>query len=128
MTSQESPPEQLTLADMASYTTVQHWLQAYGSHWNRSAEEAERRRKTDVLRRYCEVRGRDPDLLVSSLFRETPEGPRIRLKRRRLEMAKIDEFEATSAEGDLRRGREVGNIVRSFFIHNGVALTATPFR
>lgn len=113
---------------MASYTTVQHWLQAYATHWNRSAEEAERRRKTDVLRRYSQLRGRDPDLLVSSLFRETPEGPRIRLKRRRLEIAKIDEFEATAAEGDLRSAREVGNVVRSFFIHNGVALTATPFR
>ena len=50
------------------------------------------------------------------------------MKRRRTEMARIDEFEMLIAEGDQRAGREAGNAVRSFFIHNGVALTATPLR
>jgi hypothetical protein len=118
----------MTLEEVGGYKSVQHWLEAHGRHWNRSAEEAERKQKLDVLQRYCEFTGRDPDFLISNLFRETPEGPRIRLKRRREEIAKIGEFEATAGEGDPRRGRNDANVVRSFFIHNGVALTATPFR
>jgi hypothetical protein len=32
------------------------------------------------------------------------------------------------AGGEARAARDAGNTIRSFFIHNGVALTATPFR
>src|SRR2546421_10931678 len=118
----------MTLGEVSGYESVQHWLEAHGRHWNRAAEETDRKHRLDVLRRYCEFTGRDPNFLISNLFRETPEGPRIRLKRRREEIAKIGEFEAMLGEGDPRRARNDGNVVRSFFIHNGVALTAPPFR
>jgi hypothetical protein len=118
----------MTVDEVGEFATVKQWLSAYGSHWNRSAEEAEQPRKLEVLRRYCEFAERDPDALVANLLRETPTGNKIWLKRRKVEMARIDEFEATLADGDPRAGREAGNAVRSFFIHNGVALTATPFR
>jgi hypothetical protein len=118
----------MTTEDVANYATVRQWLEAYSSHWNRAAEAAEQQRKLDLLRRYCELAGRDPDALVANLFRQTPTGTKIWMKRRRAEMARIDEFETIIAEGDPRAGREAGNAVRSFFIHNGVALTATPLR
>lgn len=117
----------MTVDEVSEFESVKQWLKAYGSHWNRTAAEAEQRGKLDTLRRYCEFADRDPDALVSNLLRETPTGQKIWLKRRRAEMARIDEFEATVADGDTRAGREAGNTVRSFLIHNGVALTATPF-
>jgi len=61
----------------------------------------------------------DPDALARDLFRDTPAGHRIKLKRRREVMAQIDAFEALGGEGDVRRGREMGNVVRSFLIHYG---------
>jgi hypothetical protein len=67
-----------------------------------------------------------PDELVTSLFRQTPEGPRIKLKRRREVMAQIDDFERAVGQGSAAQGRDAGNVVRSFLIHNGVALTASP--
>lgn len=118
----------MTIDEVGQFASVQQWLQAHGSHWNRAAEEAERLSKLEILRRYCEFAERDPDALVSNLFRQTPTGTKIWLKRRRAEMARIDSFEAAINEGDARSGRQAGNVVRSFFIHNGVALTATPFR
>jgi hypothetical protein len=118
----------MTIEDVANFTTVRQWLEAYSSHWNRSTDAAEQQRKLDLLRRYCELAGRDPDALVANLFRETPTGTKIWMKRRRREMARIEEFEAMVAEGDPRAGREAANMIRSFFIHNGVALTATPLR
>jgi hypothetical protein len=124
----DQPGAPVELQDLASFATVQQWIQAHVGHWTRGHSEAEDSRRLEVLRRYCEFCGKDPDALVRYLFRDTPQGPRIRLKRRREVMAQIDTFEAMAGESDVRRGREIGNIVRSFLIHNGVALTATPLR
>jgi len=118
----------MTIDEVGQFATVKQWLSAFGSHWNRAGGEADERRKLEALHRYCEFAGRDPDALVANLLRETPTGQKIWLKRRRAEMARIDEFETVVADSDTRAGREAGNAVRSFFIHNGVALTATPFR
>ena len=118
----------MTIDEVEEFATVRQWLSAFGSHWNRSVAAADQRRKLEILHRYCVFVERDPDALVANLLRETPTGQKIWLKRRRTEMVRIDEFEAVVARGDPRSGREAGNAVRSFFIHNGVALTATPFR
>ncbi len=116
-------------ADLGEVPTVKHWLEAQAKHWNRAQGEAESRRKLDTLRAFCEVIQIDPDALVKGLFRPTPEGPRIRLKRRREVMAQIAEFEAHALETqDARRARDTGNVVRSFLIHNGVAMSAPVVR
>jgi len=116
-------------ADLGEVRTVRHWLEAQAKHWNRTAQEAETRRKLDTLRAFCETNQIDPDALVASLFRPTPEGPRIKLKRRRVVMGQIAEFEAKAAETqDARRARDIGNVVRSFLIHNGVAMSAPVVR
>ena len=115
--------------DLAELPSVQHWFDAQAKHWNRRQGEAEARRKLDVLRSFCETNQIDPDTLVKSLFRPTPEGPRIRLKQRRVVVAQIAEFEAKARESqDVRAARDVGNVVRSFLIHNGVAMTAPIIR
>jgi len=107
---------------LASQESVARWLRAYDAHWNVRQTDLETRAKLEVLGRFCAVCGQQPDELVAGLFRPTPEGTRIRLKRRREVMALIDEFEAGNG------GRPAGNTVRSFLIHNGVALSAPPLR
>ncbi len=107
---------------LASQATVAAWLRAYDAHWEVSQSDAEVRAKLEVLARFCLTCGKEPDELVGWLFRETPEGPRIRLKRRRQVMALIEGFEREHG------GRSAGNVVRSFLIHNGVALSAAPLR
>jgi hypothetical protein len=111
-----------TVEALAGQQTVGRWLRAYDAHWNVQQTDRETQAKLEVLARFCEVCGRQPDELVAWLFRQTPEGPRIRLKRRREVMALIDSFEAEHG------GRPAGNTVRSFLIHNGVALSAAPLR
>jgi predicted Fe-S protein YdhL (DUF1289 family) len=118
--SEAEPP--LPIQRLAEQATVRTWLDAHGRHWGTHLSEAEVEERLEVLARFCASCGRQPDELVAWLFRPTPEGPRIRLKRRRLVMAMIDEFEQRSG------GRAAGNTVRSFLIHNGVALSATPLR
>jgi hypothetical protein len=116
------PTAPLTSSDLAAQATVQAWLGAHSSHWDVTHSDEETKQRLDVLGRFCAFYGKGPDELVAWLFRETPEGPRIRLKRRREVMAGIDEFER--AQG----GRAAGNLVRSFLIHNGIALSARPLR
>ena len=107
---------------LAGQETVGTWLRAYDAQWNVRQSDGETRAKLEVLARFCATCGRQPDELVAWLFRPTPEGPRIRLKRRREVMTLIDQFEADNG------GRAAGNTVRSFLIHNGVALSASPLR
>jgi hypothetical protein len=114
--------------DLAEAACVQRWLRAYGAFWDETSTASEVQRKLQVLADFCGRCDQAPDELVDSLFRQTPEGPRIKLKRRRVVMAEIDEFEREVGQGDMTVGREAGNVVRSFLIHNGVALTATPLR
>jgi predicted Fe-S protein YdhL (DUF1289 family) len=108
--------------ELAGQETVERWLRSYDAHWDVRQSDGETRSKLEVLARFCAACGRQPDELVAWLFRPTPEGPRIRLKRRREVMALIDRFEAENG------GRAAGNTVRSFLIHNGVALSAPPLR
>jgi len=112
----------LTAEALARQETVGRWLRAYDTQWNVRQSDGETRAKLEVLARFCTACGRQPDELVAWLFRPTPEGPRIRLKRRREVMALIEAFEADNG------GRPAGNTVRSFLIHNGVALSAPPLR
>lgn len=114
--------------NLAGLASVQRWLRAYGAFWGETSTAGEVQRKLQVLADFCGLCDRTPDDLVDSLFRQTPEGPRIKLKRRRAVMAQIDEFEREFGKGNMTVGREAGNVVRSFLIHNGVALTATPLR
>ena len=115
---------ELTPEPIAAQETVRNWLAAHSSHWDLDYTDEEVRRRIDVVARFCTFAGEEPDALVRSLFRETPEGPRIRVKRRRELIALIDEFERAEAGGDARQARRSANLVRSFLIHNGVALSA----
>ena len=102
------------LATAAAGGTMQRW-----SDQLTGPEEA-RQDKLVVLEAFCRFCGETPDALIGSLFRPTDDGPRINLKRRRQIIEWVEAFEEDHG------GRTAGNIVRSFLIHNGVALTARP--
>ena len=102
------------LATAAAGGTMQRWLDQLPDR-----EEA-RLEKLAVLEAFCDFCGETPDGLIGSLFRPTDDGPRINLKRRRQVIEWTEAFEADHG------GRARGNVVRSFLIHNGVALTARP--
>jgi len=102
------------LATAAAGGTIQRWLDQLPD------PDDARLDKMAVLEDFCRFCGEAPDALIGSLFRPTDDGPRINLKRRRQVMEWIDAFES---EGG---GRTSGNVVRSFLIHNGVAMTARP--
>ena len=108
--------------ELAGHRTVRAWLDAHSSHWDVTHTDEETAARLRILGQFCGFFGRAPDEMVEWLFRDTPEGPRIRLKRRREVMAEIDAFEKEHS------GSASGNVVRSFLIHNGIALTATPLR
>ena len=122
MSETPEPQEALPPDALLSQATITAWLRAYGAHWDVKQTDGEIRDKLEILSRFCSFCHKAPDDLVAWLFRDTPEGPRIRLKRRREVMAMIDQFERESG------GRAAGNVVRSFLIHNGIALSATPLR
>jgi hypothetical protein len=115
--------DEIALAGVADQQAVRSWLAAYAGHWDVDFTEAEIRGRVDGVARFCAFAGEEPDALVASLFRDTPEGPRIRAKRRKAVIALIEEFERSQG-GDAREARRQANIVRSFLIHNGVAFSA----
>ena len=102
------------LATAAAGGTIQRWLDQLTD-----AEDV-RQEKLGVLEEFCRFCGETPDAIIASLFRPTDDGPRINLKRRRHIIEWIDSFERDHG------GRPTGNLIRSFLIHNGVALTARP--
>jgi len=109
--------------DIAQQQAVQTWYNYYSQHWGPPKDW---QFKLQALARFCQWVGKGPDELVADCLREVEGGfKRIRAKRRRFYMAKIKEFE--EGIGGLQ-GRQWGNAVRSFFIHNGVAMSADILR
>ncbi len=102
------------LATAAAGGTIQRWFDQLPD------PEDVRQEKLVVLEEFFRFSGETSDALIGSLFRPTDDGPRINLKRRRQTIEWIDAFEREHG------GRPSGNVVRSFLIHNGVALTARP--
>src|ERR687887_1693056 len=95
--------------NVTEYRTVRTWLR--GTGWD------EHDSRLELLREFCEVVERDPDQMIDECLRLVQEGQfKLRGKTRRHYVERIEEFE----EG--HGGRARGNIVRSFFIHNGVPI------
>jgi hypothetical protein len=79
--------------------------------------------RLDVLNRFVAFVGKDPDTIIEECTREVESGKRIRIKARREYSEKIAEFQAT-VEGNPRQQSKAANLVRSFFIHNGIFMQA----
>ena len=112
----------MTLAKPAAdYAAVQTWRKGLAEQWGE--EPADFAGRVALLERFCEAAERDPDGVIADCTREVESGKRIRIKARREYSEKIAAFQA-SAEGDARTQARVGNVVRSFFIHNGIFMQA----
>jgi hypothetical protein len=109
----------VTADEIAQQGSVQTWYNYYCQHWGPPRDWDF---KLKVLASFCEFVGKTPDELVSDCLRDVEGGfKKIRAKRRRFYIEKIKEFEQNI--GGIQ-GRNWGNAVRSFFIHNGVAMSS----
>lgn len=106
---------------IAAFASVESWRRALAEQWGEVPADFERR--LELLERFCAFAGRDPDAMIAECTREVESGKRIRIKARRLYSEKIAEFQE-SAGGDARARARAGNIIRSFFIHNGIFMQA----
>lgn len=97
----------ITPEDMVGSSTVKTWVGSAGL--------SDGDPRLGVMTEFCRSVGSSPDELIERCLRSVGEGQfKIRMAVRRELSAQIQEF----AGGDHQRG----NAVRSFFIHNGVAL------
>jgi hypothetical protein len=94
---------------IGEYETVQTWLA--------SARLADPDMKVALLGEFCERLERNPDEMIEDCLKLVQEGQfKLKGKTRRRYVEQIEEF-----EGGMD-GRRRGNVVRSFFIHNGIPI------
>jgi hypothetical protein len=99
----------MTMPDLMSSSSVQTWI--------RSAKLEEPSRHLRLLGEFCSLVEREPDQMISECLKLVQEGQfKLRGKTRRQYVERIDEFE------DAHGGRTQGNVIRSFFIHNGIPI------
>ena len=119
----------MTLSDNADATTpadpddplleldsVKQWWGSYQQCWRGGAPPAE---ALDALRKFVRKTGFEPDEIVEEVLKPqaSGEGLMLRTRARRKYMELLAEFE--ESEGS----RETANYVRSFMIHNGIAIS-----
>ncbi len=104
-----------TQPDIAGQESVRRWLASRKSIWGETGDDI---RHMDTLRLFCERVAKAPDEMIDECLRRSPEGGPfvLRTRARREYMHLIEAFEEGAG------GRDAGNSVRSFFIHNGVAM------
>jgi hypothetical protein len=105
---------------IADYDSVHQWARALKEQWG---EEPEMEQRYAVLQRFADFTGKDPDTMIAECTRDVESGKRIRIKARREYTEKIAAFQAT-VEGSPRQQSKAANLVRSFFIHNGIFMQA----
>jgi hypothetical protein len=91
------------------YRTVSVWFEDYKKQWAGRAEDLTSR--LEILRRFCEFVGKDPDAVIQECLSTSEEETKISIKGRRFYDEKIREFQE-SVEGELASGHW-GNTVRS---------------
>jgi hypothetical protein len=107
--------------DLADCAAVRQWIAGLTEQWGDAPADMDARIGT--LRAFCETVGKEPDEMIAECTREVEGGKRIRIKGRRFYSEQIEEFQS-KAEGDQRARARAGNIIRSFFIHNGIFMQA----
>jgi hypothetical protein len=105
---------------IAKYATVQQWVHGLREQWGDEPDMAQR---YEALQAFAGLTGKDPDTMIAECTREVEGGKRIRIKVRREYTQKIAEFQAC-IEGNARQQAKAANLVRSFFIHNGIFMQA----
>ncbi len=101
--------------------TIKTWLHGLTEQWGEAPSDFDHR--VALVGQFCEFVEQDPDTLIAACCREVESGKRIRIKERRFFTEKIAEFQE-SVDGDARAQGRAGNVIRSFFIHNGIFMQA----
>lgn len=109
------------MGGIQEHQAIQTWLHGLTEQWGEPPGDFDHR--VALVEQFCRFVDQDPDALIAACSREVESGKRIRIKARRLYTEKIAEFQ-DSLEGDTRAKGRAGNIVRSFFIHNGIFMQA----
>jgi hypothetical protein len=105
---------------IADYAAVQQWAKGLREQWGEEPDMSERH---VVLQRFADFAAKDPDTMIKDCTREVESGKRIKIKARRQYTEAIAAFQGT-VEGNPRQQSKAANLVRSFFIHNGIFMQA----
>lgn len=108
-------------AALRDQQTIQTWLRGLTEQWGEAPSDFDQR--VAIVGRFSDFVEQDPDTIIAACSREVESGKRIRIKERRLYTDKIAEFQQ-SVDGDARAQGRAGNVIRSFFIHNGIFMQA----
>jgi hypothetical protein len=100
--------------------SVAEWAKSFRSFWRTDGPPPEWKAALERFSSFCEA---TPDEIIDEVLRPQPtgEGLRLRTRARRKYIRLIEEFEE-------QENRSTANGVRSFMIHNGVAMTPTILR
>ncbi len=104
---------------MESYLSVATWKASYSRYWGEPLGPL----MLEGLSRFCKQVGADPDQIVDECLPQanSGEGVLLRTKARRKYIEAVDRFEDGA-------GRQTANTVRSFLVHNGVAMSPGVLR
>jgi hypothetical protein len=102
-------------AEIDNFESVRRWLASRKALWGETGETPGHLR---ALSDFCAKLDKNPDEMIDECLRRSSEGGPfvLRTRARREYIQLIEKFEAEGA------GRQAANSVRSFFIHNGVAM------
>lgn len=105
---------------IADYATVLQWAKGLRDQWGEEPDMSER---LATLQRFADFTSKDPDTMITDCTREVESGKRIKIKARRQYTEAIAAFQQM-IEGNPRQQAKAANLVRSFFIHNGIFMQA----
>lgn len=103
------------IADVRNAESVHRWLASRMELWGvKSVHDG----LVETLTRFCEGVEKGPEEMLADCLRPGKDRDTfvLRTRARREYMERIEQFESQTGS------RAEGNIVRSFFIHNGVAM------
>ena len=110
----------VNLGPIRDYASVGEWRKSVSKFWRATPPPDD---WLETLEAFCRFAGTNPDAIIDEILSPAPtgEGLLLRTRARRKWVELIDEFEGYV-------GREKANHVRSFVIHNGVAMNPSVLR
>ena len=110
----------VNLGPIRDYASVGEWRKSVSKFWRATPPPDD---WLETLEAFCRFAGTNPDAIIDEILSPAPtgEGLLLRTRARRKWVELIDEFEGYV-------GREKANHVRSFVIHNGVAMNPSILR
>lgn len=105
----------MTANEVRNNESTRRWLASLLDLWGPAGVKPE---LVETLDRFCTIIGKTPDEIVDECLRMTTSGDTfvLRTRARKQFMEQIEQFEVQTAS------RDEANVVRSFFIHNGIAM------